>query len=152
MRISFTMVMAVLILLISLAGRADAAALEEKSFLKKIEQVLSQPQSKVELGSLARYQNRIVAGLEKKHPNFTKITNLGTLPATVEKTDYGQSDKCYLLEVREENEIFYYEVTVTTISRAPSDVIPAHISKISITVKVFGKAELIEMLQSLQEK
>lgn len=129
--------------------------------LKKLEQFLvkeTQKADKLKMGSLSVYQKDIVKGIEQRHPNYIKITNLGELPCLV--TDYGEigkgasatSSKHYLLEVQDKDDVFYYGVSVVSILRAPSDVIPAHVSEISILVKPIETAELLELLKSLQEK
>ena len=130
-------------------------------FLKKLEQIFvkeKQKNDKLKMGSLSVYQKDLVRGIEQKHPDYTKIINLGELPypladfSDIERGAPATASKHYLLEVQDNNDVFYYGVSVIPVFRAPSDVIPAHISKVFISVRPIGKTELVELLKSLQEK
>ena len=159
MRKTFTTVMCILI---GMAGAAvstaygkgnDSLAASEKAFAKRFEQAVLQLRKQVDLGSLECYKTDLVAGIEKQHPDFTHLKNLGKLPKTAaDKKSLAQTEECYLLEVREGNEFFYYEVTLGKIFRVPSDVIPAHVSAVSVVVKPIGTAELTKLLKSLSGK
>lgn len=96
---------------------------------------------KFKLGALSRYQNDIREGISKQHPNFTKITNLGRFPNT--------PDKRYLLEVQADGASFYYEVEISTVLRASSDVIPSHVSAIAVFIREIKTAELVDKLRAL---
>ena len=137
-----------------------ATATISSTVQKKLEQVFykikqKQKNDKLQMGSLVAYQNKLVKEIEQQHPNYTKIINLGEVPysltdcSSIEKTGASAtSAKHYLLKVQEENEVFYYGVSVVSVFYATSDVIPAHLSKIVIFVKPVKETELTELLKN----
>lgn len=166
MKKSFLSSVLTLILLISggantLYANTHSTANLDILLLKKLEQFFvkeKQQHDRVKMGRLAVYQDVIVQTMEQHHPNYSKIINLGKVPYALADCSAAEkpgtpanSAKHYLLEVQEDNDSFYYGVSVVSALRAPSDVIPAHTSQVFIFVKAVGERELIEALKVLQK-
>jgi hypothetical protein len=135
---------------IGYARDSKQSAAAEGAFLKAFEAaVINRGQIAQRLS--ARNQEEIANQLKIKHPNSTQIINLGKLPAAF----YGQKEintsatTHYLWEVKEGELVsFYYDVQVSPVSRATSDVIPSHISGLIISVREIKEAELMDKLRA----
>ena len=129
----------------------------EKAFIKGFEVALvkqKQIVSQAQQDKFARYMEDITKQLKTKHPNATKVLNLGKLPSEFHATEkYNESAKVhYLWEVKEGDlESFYYDVQISHVLRATSDVIPSHVSSIAISIREIKAKELVEKLHVLKK-